>query len=82
MGSHEEFKSKALEIFKKCQTEAAFEYVACKKEKVESYPGQHNFLCLNFENQAMVFCLHREKQNAGITSGGFVPTKTQSILLQ
>ena len=67
---------KSLDVFKKCEAEASLAYEICQKETIDKYPGQHTLLCRNQQRLAQVFCLHDEKEKAGITSGGVRSAKT------
>jgi hypothetical protein len=74
MENNQEFKVKALEVYKKCEAEGKKDYDACMERNRQAFPnafpGQHHVYCLNQKKLAEVFCLHEEKEKAGITSGG------------
>ncbi len=81
MENQVDFKAKTLEVYKKCQAEGMQDYQACmdrnKNLFPNAFPGQHHFYCLNQQRLYEVFCLHEEKEKAGITSGG---TRSTAIM--
>jgi hypothetical protein len=77
-----DFKAKALEVYKKCSEESKQDYEACMERNAmlfpNAFPKQHHIYCLNQKTLKEVFCLHEEKEKAGITSSGLRSTaKTQ-----
>lgn len=67
-----EYNTIALAMIKKCQAQGDRVYGACLKEKREvtqtSLAGSWNFYCANQKYLEQTFCLHTEKEKAGITS--------------
>ena len=74
MESEKSFKTKSLEVYKKCQVEGKEDYDACIEKNRQAFPntfhGHHHIYCLNQQRLKEVFCLHEEKEKAGITSSG------------
>lgn len=70
-----EYNRIALGVMKVCQEKAQVVYNTCMKDNVGLFPGappnQTHYHCLKQKHMTETFCLHYEKEKAGITSSGF-----------